>query len=90
MKLKEIGCVGHIGGHFYDIGGYEIEGLYKDLHVGLTLEEITANNNVICVAGTPKKAEAVFGALRGRMINTLITTMPLAQRLIETARMRSL
>lgn len=90
MKLKEIGCVGHIGGHFYDIGGYEIEGLYKDLHIGLTLEEITANNNVICVVGTPKKAEAVFGALRGRMVNTLITTLPLAQKLLETARMRSL
>lgn len=90
MKLKELGCVGHIGGHFYDIGGGEIDGVYKEMHVGLSLAEIAANNNVICVAGTPKKAEAVFGALRGRTINTLITTLPLAQRLIETARKRSL
>ena len=90
MKLKELGCVGHIGGHFYDINGYEIEGIYKDLHIGLTLEEISSNKNVICVAGTPKKAEAVFGALRGHMVNTLITTCPLAQRLKEIAQMRSL
>lgn len=89
-KLKEIGCVGHIGGHFYDLGGLEIDGAYKELHMGLTLEEIKANSNVICVAGTPKKAEAVFGALRGRMINTLITTLPLAKRLMEVAERRSL
>ena len=89
-KLREIGCVGHIGGHFYDIVGHEIDGLYKAMHVGLTLEEIAENNNVICVAGTPRKAEAVFGALSGHVINTLITTYPLAQRLLEVARMRSL
>ena len=84
-KLKDIGCVGHVGGHFFDIGGHEIDGSYKDLHVGLTLEEIARNDNVICVADSPLKAEAVYGALRGRLVNTLILTYPLAEKVMATA-----
>lgn len=84
-RLCELGCVGHIGGHFYDINGCEIEGNYKDLLVGLTLDEIRDNHNVICAAASPKKAEAVYGALRGRFINELFITQPLAQRLLEIA-----
>ena len=74
----------------YDISGREIDGAYKELHMGLTLEELRGSGNVICVADTPGKAEAVFGALRGRMINTLITTLPLARQLLEVAKSHSL
>ena len=90
VRLKEIGCVGHIGGHFFDINGREIDGTYKELHVGLTLEEIAANGHVMCVADSPRKAEAVYAALRGRLVNTLIITYPLAMRLMEIVRDRSL
>ena len=89
-KLHEIGCVGHIGGHFYDINGHEIEGGYKKLHIGLTLDEIRQNKNVVCVAASEGKAEAVYGALQGRIINTLMITHPLAVRLLEIASSRSL
>lgn len=88
-RLKEIGCVGHIGGHFYDISGQEIDGKYRRLHVGLTLEEIRQNGNVFCVAASPGKAEAVYGALRGRLISTLVVTRGLAEGLMEISRMRS-
>ena len=87
-RLKEIGCVGHIGGHFYDINGHEIDGQYKDLHIGLSMKEIQDNGNVVCVAASPRKAEAVFGAIHGGAINTLITTCSLAQRLLDIAGQR--
>ncbi len=87
-RLCEIGCVGHIGGHFFDISGVEIDGNYKDLLVGLTLEEIRKNRNVICVAATEEKAEAVYGALRGGIINTLMVTLPLAKKVLDVAKSR--
>ncbi|MBQ6373268.1 MAG: winged helix-turn-helix transcriptional regulator [Clostridia bacterium] len=89
-RLKEIGCVGHIGGHFIDINGHEIDGTYKDLHIGLSLDEIRANEYVMCVADSPRKAEAVYAALRGGLVNTLIVTYPLAQRIMEIVQERSL
>lgn len=89
-RLQEIGCVGHIGGHFFDIAGKEIDGKYKELHVGLTLEEIRNSDNVICVAASAEKAEAVYGALRGELINTLMITYPLAVRLLEISQSRRL
>ncbi|NLF26423.1 MAG: MarR family transcriptional regulator [Clostridiales bacterium] len=89
-RLCEIGCVGHIGGHFFDIAGREIEGTYKELLVGLTLEEIRLSGNVICVAASEEKAEAVYGALRGGLVNTLMITYPLAERLVGIAESRRL
>lgn len=82
-RLCDIGCVGHIGGHFFDIGGCEIEGNYKELLIGLTLEEIRRSRNVVCVAASEQKAESVYGALRGNIVNTLMITYPLAVRLME-------
>lgn len=89
-RLNELGCVGHIGGHFFDINGHEIEGIYKELHIGLSLEEIRSNNNVICIAASEKKAAAVYGALQGKIINSLMITSPLAAKLMEIVRERSL
>jgi len=89
-KLNELGCVGHIGGHFFDINGHEIDGVYKDLHIGLSLDEIRSNKNVVCVAASEKKAEAVYGALQGRMINCLMITASLGVKLMELIEKRSL
>jgi len=89
-KLRELGCVGHIGGHFFDINGHEINGSYKELHIGLSMDEIVKNGNVICIAASEKKAEAVYGALQGRLINSLMITYPLAVQLLEIIERRSL
>lgn len=89
-RLWEIGCVGHIGGHFFDIGGSEIEGNYKELLVGLTLGEIRDSRDVICVAASEQKAEALYGALRGGIVDTLMITWPLAVKLMEIANTRRL
>lgn len=89
-KLRELGCVGHIGGHFFDINGHEIDGIYKELHVGLSLAELQQNQNVICIAASEQKAEAVYGALQGKIINSLMITSPLAAKIMEIVERRSL
>lgn len=82
-RLLDLGCVGRIGGHYYDINGIEIEGNFKELLIGLTLEEIRSAHKVICVAATETKATAVYGALRGCLINELHTTKALAEELVK-------
>lgn len=89
-RLNDIGCVGHIGGHFFDINGHEIDGKYKELHIGLSLDELRGGRNVICIAASSKKANAIYGALQGRIINSLMVTYPLAIQLIELIKKRSL
>ena len=90
QRLCDIGCVGHIGGHFFDISGREIDGHYKNMLIGLTLTEIKQTNNVVCVAADSEKAKAVYGAIRGKLINTLMITSPLATKLLEIAGQRTL
>lgn len=89
-RLYEIGCVGHIGGHFFDIGGSEIDGDYKELLIGLTLDEIRNSRDVICVAASEQKAESVYGALRGGLVDTLMITHPLGAKLLEITNNRRL
>jgi len=87
-KLKELGCIGRIGGHMYDISGAEIEGNYKELHIGPTLEDLRNVKNVMCVAGNIKKAEALYGAVKGKVVDMLFVTDRLAEALLLTAKQR--
>lgn len=83
QRLTETGCVGHIGGHFFDENGQEINSPYKELHIGLSLEEIRSTDHVMCVAASEKKAAALRGALKGGLVQNLLITRSLAAALLE-------
>ena len=87
-KLKELGCIGRVGGHMYDISGAEIEGNFKELHIGPSMEDLKNVNAVLCVAGSEKKAVAVYGAVKAGIADILFVTDRLAEALLETARLR--
>ena len=87
-RLKELGCIGRIGGHLYDISGVEIEGNFKELHIGPTLDDLKQIKNVICVAGSEQKAEAVYGAVRAGAADMLFVTDKLAEAVLLTAKQR--
>ena len=70
--LGNKGAVGHIGGHFYDINGKEINTSLNDRMIGIGYDDLERCKNVVCVAYGEAKAAAVAGALRGGFINTLI------------------
>lgn len=84
-KLKELGCIGRIGGHLYDISGCEIEGNFKDLHIGLSFSELKEIKNVMCVASHIEKAEAVYGAVKSGIVDSLFITETLAQKVLSIA-----
>jgi DNA-binding transcriptional regulator LsrR (DeoR family) len=75
--LKHIACdlggVGEIGAHVYDIEGRPCGKEYADRVIGLTLAEIRQIPFRIGVAATAVKALPIYGALRGGYLHALIT-----------------
>lgn len=82
-NLEKKGAIGHIGGHFYDKDGQEVQTPMVGKMIGVGLDDIKNTENVICVAGLEMKAEAILGAIRGRYINTLITDEDAARKILE-------
>ena len=67
------GAVGDILGHFYDRDG---QILSLDLHehvVGVRPEELKRIPSIVGAAAGVEKIEPILGALRGKLINTLVT-----------------
>ena len=80
--LGNKGAVGHIGGHFYDINGKEINTSLNDRMIGIGYDDLKRCKNVVCVAYGEAKAAAVAGALRGGFINTLIIDSACGEKLL--------
>jgi len=70
--LAAKGAVGHIGGHFFDINGKELSTSLANRMIGVSFHDLCRCPNVICVAYGEIKAEAILGALRSGIIDTLI------------------
>ncbi len=82
-ELQARGAVGDIALRFFDAHGRPIEHEINERVVGLDLEQIRRLPRVIGVAGGLQKLEAIRGALRGRLISTLVTDQHTATRLLE-------
>jgi DNA-binding transcriptional regulator LsrR (DeoR family) len=78
------GAVGDIALRYYDANGECIESDINDRIIGMTLEQIKQVPKVVGVSGGPDKVAAIRAALRGRIINVLITDSVTAERLLES------
>lgn len=81
--LAAKGAVGHIGGHFYDIYGRELDTSLVGRIIGIRAEDIRRCREVVCAAYGENKAEAILGALRGGFLNTLIVDEGCARKVLE-------
>jgi DNA-binding transcriptional regulator LsrR (DeoR family) len=53
--------------------------------IAIELADLTHVDRVVGIAGGRRKFAAIRGALRGRLINVLITDRSTAERLVKTA-----
>jgi DNA-binding transcriptional regulator LsrR (DeoR family) len=83
-ELRRAGAVGEIVGWSYDADGHFIDGLTNDRVVSIPPER-DAPARVIGVAMGERKCAAILGAMRGRLINGLITDERTAEALLEQA-----
>ena len=81
-ELRAMGAVGDIGLRFFDAKGEPVLHELDERIIGLTLDETKALRRVIGVAGGEQKVEVIRAALRGGLINVLVTDDRTAQMLL--------
>ena len=82
-NLKKAGAVGAICGRFFDAGGQKCWGELDDRTIGLNLAELRNIKHKICVATGKEKIDAILGALRGKLLNVLVTDERTAVSLLK-------
>lgn len=81
--LEKKGVVGHIGGHFFDISGQELDASLTGRMIGIDMSDLKKCPETICIAVGEKKAEAVLGVVRGNYIGTLIMDDKCAEKILK-------
>lgn len=83
--LRRSGARGDILCRFYDRNGQDISLPLHDRVVGVDLEQLRQSEKVIAAAGGPTKTGPILAALRGEIIDILITDEPTALALLDAA-----
>ncbi len=84
-KLKKLGAIGDINGHFFDADGNPVKSELDDRLVGLTVEDIRSMPLTVGIATGRGKYNAVKALLRGRVLKVLAVDAESARRLIAEA-----
>jgi DNA-binding transcriptional regulator LsrR (DeoR family) len=80
-ELASLRAVGDICLHFFDADGLPIRSPVEGRVIGITLEALRLVPRVVGVAGGRRKVQALLGALRGRLLDVLITDQFTAMRI---------
>lgn len=80
------GPVGDIAARYFDAAGSPIHGAVEDRIVAVTLDDLARIPNVVGVAYGRAKTPGVLGALRGRLIDSLVCDETLARSLLSEGR----
>jgi len=89
VKLKKAGAVGAICGRFFDAGGQKCWHELDDRTIGLNLDELRKIRHKICIAIGREKVAAILGALRGKLVNVLVTDANTAKSLLKAGNKES-
>lgn len=82
-KVQKDGAVGEICGRFYDNSGRPCSPKLDQRTLAIELENLKQKDLSIAVSGSPRKVEAILGALRGKYCNVLITDEETAKALLS-------
>lgn len=82
--LRSRGAVGDICLHFFDAAGKPVATPLDDRVISMNLQQLRQVKRVVGIAGGSRKTEAIRSALRGRLVNVLITDRGTAERLLQS------
>lgn len=81
--LLQNGAVGDIALRFFDIRGQPVQSEIDQRVIGITFAQLKRTRRVVGISGGAEKFQAVLGALRGKLINVLITDSINAKKLLQ-------
>lgn len=82
-KIQHLDLAGDINSHFYDSNGVPAHTFLDQRTIGIDLEQLSKIRYVMALAGGEDKALAIHAALKGRVINMLVTDRKTAEALLE-------
>jgi DNA-binding transcriptional regulator LsrR (DeoR family) len=83
IDLQKKGAVGDICFRYYTADGVPLRSSLMRRIIGIDLPALRTCKRVVGVAGGARKVQAILGALRGKLLNVLITDQRTAQALID-------
>jgi DNA-binding transcriptional regulator LsrR (DeoR family) len=83
VAFEAAGPVGDLAGRYFTADGVAITGGIDDHVLGLSLADIAAIPRVVGVAAGPQKVAGLLGALRGRLLDVLITDADTAEAILS-------
>ncbi len=81
--ILDHGAVGNICGNFYTIKGEPVSCHADKRRISMSLEKLQEVPQVLGAAGGKEKVQAVLGALRGKLVDILITDERTAERVLQ-------
>jgi len=81
--LLQNGAVGDIALRFFDIQGQPVQSEMDQRVIGITFAQLKRTRRVVGISGGAEKFQSVLGALRGKLINVLITDSINAEKLLQ-------
>jgi DNA-binding transcriptional regulator LsrR (DeoR family) len=84
--LRKQKAVGDILLHFFDADGNPVHNSLDDRVISMKLDQLKMVDRAIGIAGGTRKYAAIRGALRGKLINILVTDSCTAKKLVEDQR----
>ncbi len=82
-ELQEKEAIGNIALRFFDHNGMHIRSELDDRIIGIEFDQIKQIKRIVGVAGGPQKSELIRAALKGDLINVLITDYETAKSLLK-------
>jgi len=76
-------CMGDINSYFYDKNGVECDTILLGKVIGMSLEQLKKVRNVMAIAGGEQKIDAIYSALKGRLVNIIITDNKTAESILS-------
>ncbi len=83
--LRSRGAVGDICLRFFDAAGKPVPTPLDDRVISIQLQQLRKVKRVVGVAGGARKTAAIRGALKGGLVNVLITDKGTAERILQPA-----
>lgn len=76
-------AIGDINSYFYDKNGNTCKTKLENRTIGMNLDQLKRVRYVVAAAGGDFKVEAIYSALKGKIINVIVTDNETAEKILE-------